>query len=194
MENIGRFAAMAVLAMALMATSVQAMTFEVSKDLEGLKFIERTHLPKAPALVKGKSQCGNTLIDPQTEAGKLVAAQGWGVTGEGALGDYTAVSFAGSLIWGPLGLCNGLGGRVGIFQGKSLVALLTQDTASGDESGSLVGTLRHVVNVNPADQFRFVGQQIREVGHGRCYWRCRVLRRISRLWRINRTRPLSFRP
>jgi len=138
MKNIGRLAAIAMCALAAGASSAQAMTFEVSKQLEGLKFTETSHLPKALPASASKNDCDGMTIDAETPAGKLLESTGWGVTGEAPLGDYTAVSFSGSFKAGDGAVCTIQNGAIGIFDGKSLVALLSQGKSGGDAIGSIL--------------------------------------------------------
>lgn len=122
-KKIGRLATVAAAGIALMTIGAKAADLQTTSQIKVIKFTSLSHLPKAPASAKTQKDCAWLIVQPKTEGGKLVAARGWGVTGEAPLGDYTAISFAGSFTWGPSAVCEIRDGNVGIFRGKSLVAL-----------------------------------------------------------------------
>jgi hypothetical protein len=78
-------------------------------------------LPKAPASAASREECG--AVDAKSPAAQQVAKAGWGVTGEGKLGSYQLVSFAGQFEPGTSGSCQVGKGNVAVFDGEQIVAI-----------------------------------------------------------------------
>ncbi|MDZ3832568.1 MAG: hypothetical protein U0S50_12255 [Sphingopyxis sp.] len=79
-------------------------------------------LPRAPRAAT-RDACDWKQTEPRSAPGKQVAAAGWGVTNDLAVGRFQAVSFAGSFDPGTSGSCEIRDGNVAIFDGGHLIAL-----------------------------------------------------------------------
>ena len=94
---------------------------EAVSEVRGLDFRLSSRLPRSPAAVPDSNACG--VIKPSTSAGKLVAAKGWGVTGEAKLKTYQVVSFAAMFEPSTSGTCEVEQGNVAVFFGSKLLAI-----------------------------------------------------------------------
>jgi hypothetical protein len=92
-------------------------------NIAAVAFNPVTELPKAPASASSQSECDWLLKAPQSPAARMVAKAGWGVTGEGRIGKYRAVSFAGAFAPATSGSCEIGKGNVAIFDGETIVAI-----------------------------------------------------------------------
>jgi hypothetical protein len=113
-----------------------------TSNVAGVSFNAVAKLPKAPASASTQSECNGFVKAPQSPAARLVAKAGWGVTGEGRIGKYRAVSFAGSFEPSTSGSCYIGKGNVAIFDGETLVAI-----AYAPSSGKLT-----IANVLPFEE------------------------------------------
>ncbi|NJM83331.1 MAG: hypothetical protein HC844_13320 [Tabrizicola sp.] len=90
--------------------------------------------------------------------------KGWGVTGEAALGPWTAVSFVGGYSPSTSSTCELLDGNVGVFAGDRLVALIY----ARDPKSVLVGRIRAFgdgsVRIASGDLVAFPVADLRQVG------------------------------
>ncbi|HEY4199956.1 MAG TPA: hypothetical protein VGM83_05285 [Devosiaceae bacterium] len=108
----------------------------VSK-VSDLKFTLLAKLPSAPPSGRETSGCENFVISPTSSAGKLVADQGWSVTGEAPLGDDEAVSFAAVFEQGTSGTCAIQQGNVAIFHDETLLAIAYAPHPTDETIGSI---------------------------------------------------------
>ena len=108
-----------------------------ASQVRGITIVALSALPKAPAYTGDRALCDHLLRPAETDAGRAVAALGWGVTGEGPLGPYQAVSFVGGYTAGTSGTCELTNGNVGIFAGDKLVALAYAPEGSPLSLGSI---------------------------------------------------------
>lgn len=89
-----------------------------------------TELPQADAPID-LGLCRHHGVEPRTAAGQVVGGAGWAVTDEEPLGALTAVSFVAGSRSMTSGACVLSGGRVGIFDGAELLALVEDSQPGG---------------------------------------------------------------
>lgn len=125
---IGGSAIVALLLCAVFAGSATARAEQTPprlvSEIKDLRFIALDKLPAVRDPNGRGDDCSSHVIQPQSEAAHMVAAQGWRVTGDESLGRYRAVSFASNFEDGTSGTCFVHDGNVGIFEGGRLVALI----------------------------------------------------------------------
>lgn len=95
-------------------------------------------LPEAAAPID-LGLCRHHGVEPQTGAGRMVAGAGWALTDEAALGTLMAVSFVAGARSMTSGACVLNRGRVGLFDGMDLLALV--EATQPDDTA--IGHLRH---------------------------------------------------
>jgi hypothetical protein len=148
------------LAAALMTTIVPAFAQStqgtvpiVHSHVPGLAITLLTKLPKAPASASSRDQCGASS-EQDSDGGKIVESQGWGVISEVKFGPYEAVSFAGDFGWLAGGLCEMDEGNVALFRGSQLVALVYAPKTSTETIGtiSLAGDRLRIFDGGPAPE------------------------------------------
>ncbi|MGL5008889.1 MAG: hypothetical protein ACRC6I_03345, partial [Paracoccaceae bacterium] len=151
---------------ALLATALSGPTLaepQYSSQLDGLEIVALDTLPTAPPFDDEGFNC-DTVRSPETPAGLAVAAQGWRVTDELALGDLTAVSFVASFEPAMRDQCYRFDGNVGFFSGDQLVALLyateSERTMIGDIQSISGGGLR----VRSGDRFSVPVADLQRIG------------------------------
>ncbi|WP_160000168.1 hypothetical protein [Roseomonas sp. 18066] len=120
--GLGLAVAMAIPA-AAQSPSAGPPALRVNSFVPGLSFTLLSALPAAPAGAASRQGCESMLQKPAGAAGQQVAAAGWGVTGEAAIGRYQAVSFAGGFEGGTSGSCQVSQGNLAIFEGGRLLAV-----------------------------------------------------------------------
>jgi len=103
--------------------AVQEIGGAFTSSIPAVAFEAADRLPKAPASAASQSECANLIKAPQSPAARQVVKAGWGLTGEGRIGKYRAVSFAGSFEPGTSGSCAVGKGNVAIFEGEKIVAI-----------------------------------------------------------------------
>lgn len=108
-----------------------------SSEVNGIAFNAVTALPKAPPSAATQTECPGVVMAPKSAVARAVAKAGWGVTGEGRIGDYQLVSFAGSFEAGTSGSCHVGKGNVAVFQGTDLRAIAYGRSGSGDAIGHI---------------------------------------------------------
>lgn len=94
-----------------------------ASEIKTIAFDSVAALPRAPASAASQSECEGFVRSPQSAGGRAVAKAGWGITGEGRLGAYQVVSFAGSFEPATSGSCVVGKGNVAIFEGDQLRAI-----------------------------------------------------------------------
>lgn len=108
------------LALSALTTPLLAQDFALSSQVQGYAATLGSDLPAAP---DGRVQDCHA-ITPQTRAGKDIAARGWQVISESALGGKTIVTFAANSESGPQGSCLYDAGNLGIFTDETMHGLI----------------------------------------------------------------------
>lgn len=123
---------------AVMLAAACALPAAAQSPQKGITIMPKAELPKAAAPID-LGLCRHHGIEPQTTAGHKVAGAGWAVTDEEPLGPLTAVSFVAGSRAMTSGACVLNGGRVGLFDGMDLLALV--EATQPDDTA--IGHLRH---------------------------------------------------
>ncbi|MEO3473055.1 hypothetical protein AAFN86_14390 [Roseomonas sp. CAU 1739] len=108
----------------------------VRSEVAALRLVALQRLPNATGAARAE-YCRHLFATPRSEAARRVAAAGWGVTREAAIGPYMAVSFVGSAEAGTSGSCRLGEGNVGLFRGADLVAIAYAPAAGSAAIGSI---------------------------------------------------------
>ncbi len=108
-------------------------------QIKDMSFSAATALPKAPASAASQADCGGFALSPQSSAARALAAAGWGVTGEGRIGAYQIVSFAGGFEPATSGTCEVSKGHLAVYQGGRLVALAAMRAGAKADIGHIAG-------------------------------------------------------
>ncbi|MFA5120743.1 hypothetical protein [Zavarzinia sp.] len=140
-------AALAALALSALAPQAAGATVpegaggpvQIASQVRGLAVTPLTALPAAPAGAADRQGCEHLLATPGTAAGRAVAAKGWAVTGEVAIGAFQAVSFVGGFEPGTSGSCALTDGNIGFFSGARLIGLLYVPRGQALSIGRIVG-------------------------------------------------------
>ena len=114
-------------------------TAAAERPMAGITVIPGAELPEAAGPID-RGFCRHHEVAPQTSAGRTVAAAGWPVISEERLGPLVAVSFVAGFRSVTSGACVLTGGRIGVFDGVELLALV--EATQPDSSG--IGQLRRV--------------------------------------------------
>ncbi len=104
-------------------------------DVPVLRIVGAKQLPNAHAGPR-PDFCRHLFAEARTPAGRRVAAAGWAVTREAALGSYQVVSFVRRAEPGTSGTCRLIDGNVGVFRGAELVAI-----AYAPAAGAAIGRI-----------------------------------------------------
>lgn len=139
---------------------------QMRSNIDELRITGLQTLPPAPASADLPEYCAHWLVTPETAAGRRVAAAGWGVTGEVALGKYQAVSFVASLEPGTSGACPASDGNVGIFEGDRLVAIVYAPRGTPRTIGSIEPYEADGVRIWDGDYLRQPLADLRLAGDG----------------------------
>lgn len=95
----------------------------LSSNVKTIAFDAASTLPRAPASARSQADCAGAVREPVSAAARDVAGAGWGVTGEGTIGAYQVISFAGSFEPGTSGSCYVGKGNLAVFEGGKLRAI-----------------------------------------------------------------------
>ena len=98
-------------------------SLSLSSTVTTIAFDAASTLPKAPASARSQADCAGTVREPVSAAARDVARAGWGVTGEGTVGAYQVISFAGSFEPGTSGSCYVGKGNLAVFDAGKLRAI-----------------------------------------------------------------------
>ncbi|MCE4222255.1 hypothetical protein HCU64_00690 [Methylobacterium sp. C25] len=110
-----------------------------TSEVKTLAIAAAHEIPKAPPKSEDAESCQHLTKKPSTAAGRLVAGQGWAITGEVALPDgIQAISFVGKFEQGTSGSCLLSDGNVAIFRGDALVAIAYAPRGAKDTIGSIL--------------------------------------------------------
>jgi hypothetical protein len=130
--------------MVTLASAVSTMAWstvcgqEAMSELPEIMAAAVSKLPEGPRPAREDDNCSTSLIDPETDAGRLVQKRGWGVMSEVAIGEYQLVSFAGNFEPGTSGSCAIQQGNIGVFAGRQLKAILYTSNKTDELIGALV--------------------------------------------------------
>lgn len=104
-------------------------------EVPALRIMAARQVPTIPKAARPE-ECRHLFTEARTAAGRAVAAAGWAVAREAALGAYQVVAFARRAEPGTSGTCQVLDGNVGVFRGAELVAI-----AYAPRGGAAIGAI-----------------------------------------------------
>ena len=114
----------------LLPAAAMAQDIQIESHVPGIAARAIDELPANPAPIDPMDYClASAWGDPTTEAGKQVAAAGWGVVSEYERDGYGYVAFVGTTTPGTSGSCLLENGNIGIFRDGGIVGLVYGDDA-----------------------------------------------------------------
>jgi len=127
-------------AICICAGAIQAQ--EIVSEVPDIMVAAAIKLPKGPGPFHALDNCGASILDPETLAGRLVQLNDWAVLSDVQINDFSLVSFAGELIAGTSGSCEIRQGNIGIFEAETLIGILY----TARKSDALIGRLTQLEN------------------------------------------------
>jgi len=113
-------------ALALMAVTCSALAqtapYVVESQLDQIHIVALEALPQAPA--SSTNECVDIWREPDTAAGKVIAAHGWTVTSEVPLDGFTLVGFYSDARLGTSSMCFIKDGNVAVYRDTTLLAIV----------------------------------------------------------------------